>query len=398
MKQTRIPPTGPDCALELQGLLNAAVDGVIVIDHMGTIQSFNRAAERLFGYSANEVIGTNVSVLMVDADRDTHDRSIAEYTTTRVPHIIGRGREVSAKRKDGTVFAALLAVVLVPESRPPRFVGFIHDNTARRQSEIEAHRLQERLMHVSRLATVGEMASGIAHELNQPLAAIATYAHACERLLNGSEPDIPEVQAALRQIADQAIRAGDIIRKLRNLAGSDHPSRAPADVNSLINELTGLIEADAKAHGVNYRRDLASSLPQVVLDRSQIQQVVMNLVHNSMDALALGQIDAAELIIRTRRTDSDDVEIAVCDNGPGVQSSIEKRMFDPFCTTKPTGTGLGLPMSRTIVRAHDGTLDYEPNEPRGATFTVMLPAAAAGNIGNVAAAPAPTCPLVPQTT
>jgi|KBSSwiStaDraftv2_1062776.scaffolds.fasta_scaffold01335_11 two-component system sensor kinase FixL len=369
-----IAVTETKSSLELQALLDAAVDGIIVIDHLGLIQSFNRAAERLFGYRGQEVIGRNVSILMTDEDRDTHDGFLARYVSTRVPHIIGRGREVSAKRKDGTVFPALLAVGAVSQSDPPRFVGFVHDNSAQRQSEVEAHRLQERLMHVSRLATVGEMASGIAHELNQPLAAIATYAHACDRLLGMPDPQIDEIQTALKQIAEQAVRAGDIIRRLRGLARTEDVSRAPADVNIVIEELTELIHADANAHGVEYRRELAPDLPGLVLDRSQIQQVVMNLVHNALEALALGQLDTKEVVVRTRATASGDVEISVCDNGVGVHSSIENRMFDPFCSTKATGTGLGLPISRTIVRAHGGALEYRPNEPRGACFTVKLPA------------------------
>jgi two-component system sensor kinase FixL len=367
--------TVPDSSLELQALLDAAVDGIVVIDHLGMIQTFNRAAQRIFGYQAGEVLGSNIDVLMTDADRESHDRQVARYRATRVPHIIGIGREVDAKRKDGTVFPAFLSVGVIPESNPPRFVGFVHDNTVQREADAEAHRLQERLMHVSRLATVGEMASGIAHELNQPLAAIATYAHACDRLLSMPEQELEEVHSALKEIAAQAVRAGDIILKLRGLAKNEPSTHVPSDVNAVIGELTDLIEADARSHGVEYRRDLQSDLPLVVLDRSQIQQVLMNLVHNALDSLALAQIEAREVVIRTCRTATGDVEISVCDNGVGVSESVAKRLFDPFCSTKPTGTGLGLPISRTIVRAHSGAVDYYPNEPRGACFRVRLPGA-----------------------
>ena len=365
--------TATDSLLELQAVLDAAVEGIVVIDHHGLIQSFNRAAERLFGYRGDEVIGVNVGILMTDEDRTSHDGFLTRYVATRVPHIIGRTREVNAKRKDGTVFPALLAVGLVPEADPPRFVGFVHDYTKQRQSEMEAHRLQERLMHVSRLATVGEMASGIAHELNQPLAAIATYAHACDRLLGMPDPEIEEVRSALREIADQAVRAGDIIRRLRSLARTEEAARAPSNVNTVIEELTDLIQANAKAHGIEYRRDLAPDLPEIVLDRSQIQQVVMNLVHNALESLALGQVETAEVVVRTGLAATGEIEISVCDTGSGVPAAIVNRIFDPFCSTKPTGTGLGLPMSRTIARAHGGTLNYRPNDPKGACFTVKLP-------------------------
>jgi two-component system sensor kinase FixL len=358
---------------ELQALLDAAVDAIVVIDHLGSIRSFNRAAERIFGYRDPDIVGRNVSILMTEEDAGVHDGHLARFLSSRIPHIIGKSREVKAKRKDGTVFPALLSVGAVPGAEPPRFVGFIQDVTERHRSDAESHRLQERLMHVSRLATVGEMASGIAHELNQPLAAIATYAHACDRLLGAPDPEIAEVQDALRQIADQAVRAGDIIRKLRALARTEDTSRAPCDVNEVIEELTELIRSDARSHGVEYRHELAPNLPRVVLDKSQIQQVVMNLVRNALEALALGQLDTAEVLVRTGRAPQGDVQISVCDNGPGVDPAITHRLFDPFCSTKPTGTGLGLPISRTIVRTHGGALDYQPNAPTGACFVVNLP-------------------------
>ena len=366
-------PTEKKSSQELQALLDAAVDAVIVIDHRGSIQSFNRSAERLFDYQAGDVIGRNINILMDQGDRATHNSHLERYAATRVPHIIGTGREVHARRKDGGVFPALLSVGAVIGAEPPRFVGIIHDITASRRSEEESHRLQERLMHVSRLATVGEMASGIAHELNQPLAAIATYAHACDRLLGLPDPEIEEIQTALKQIAEQAVRAGDIIRKLRNLARMEDSAPAPSDINSVIGELTDLIHSDAKAHGVQYRQELATNLPTINIDRSQIQQVVLNLVRNALEALALAQLDVRELLLRTRANPEGDVEISVCDNGPGVDSALKHRIFDPFCTTKPTGTGLGLAISRTIVHTHRGTLEYQPNLPAGACFVVKLP-------------------------
>ena len=360
-------------AQEFQALLDAAVDAIVVIDHAGVIQSFNRSAERLFGYPAAEVIGHGVGLLMNKEDRGTHDAHLQRYIATRVPHIIGTGREVRARRRNGHEFPAFLSVGATG-SDPPRFVGFVRDMSGTRQAEIEARRLQERLMHVSRLATIGEMASGIAHELNQPLAAMATYAQACKRLLDATQPEIDEVQMALAQIADQAVRAGDIIKKMRALARAGDSQPLPTDLNSVIEELTDLIRSDARAHGVEYRRELAPDLPPVLVDRAQIQQVVLNLVRNALEAFALGQLDAAQVIITTRRTESGDVDVSVRDNGPGVDPRVIDRLFEPFCSTKATGTGLGLPMSRTIVGTLGGTLDYRPASPRGACFIVSLPA------------------------
>src|SRR6266853_1761819 len=252
---------------ELHALLDAAVEGIVVIDHLGRIQAFNRSAERLFGYPAGEVLDRNVTVLMTEPDRIAHDGHLARYAATRVPHIIGNGREVSARRKDGSVFPAYLLVGAIAGSEPARFFGFVHDMTPRRQGEEQAHRLQERLWHVSRLATVGEMASGIAHELNQPLAAIANYAHACDRLLGRPDTDLEEVQGALKEIAAQAMRAGDIIRRLRSLAHPHVDRREPTEINVLITELTALVRSDAQAHELENRVRSSCALPGPATER-----------------------------------------------------------------------------------------------------------------------------------
>lgn len=358
---------------EFQAIMDAAVDGVVLVDHRGRIQAFNRAAERLFGYPAAEVLGANISILMPEPDRSAHDGYIARYLATRVPRIIGRGREVEAKRKDGSLFPVFLSVGAVEGSEPPRFIGFVQDISFRRRAEEDTHRLQERLTHVSRLATVGEMSAGIAHELNQPLTAVANYAQACDRLLGLPDPDIEEIREALKQITSQAVRAGDIIRRLRALARNDVTKREPTDINVLVNELTELIQLDAKTHDVQYKPDLAARLPQVEVDRAQVQQVILNLVRNAIEALAETASTPRQVTVRTQELADRTVEITVSDNGPGVAQSIAPRLFDPFCTTKTHGTGLGLAISRTIIKSHQGSLDYRPNTPRGACFTVRLP-------------------------
>ena len=359
---------------ELRALLDAAVDGIIIIDHLGEIRSFNRAAERLFGYPSDEVLGRNVSILMTGEDEKAHDGYLARYTETRTPHIIGTGRDVMVRRKDGTQFPAHLSVGVISGEEPPRFVGNKQDISHSRRIESESHQLQDRLTHVSRLATVGEMASGIAHELNHPLAAMATYAHACDRLLALPDPNIEEVRSALTLIADQAVRAGDIIRRMRALARGEESARAPLNVNTLIEELATLINSDAKAHGVCCRQELAPDLPLVSANGAQIQQVVVNLVRNALEALAPERAAPAraEVVVAPRRLPDGRVEISVSDNGPGVPEALKDRIFDPFCTTTATGTGLGLAISRTIVASHDGTLDFEPNQPNGARFNLRL--------------------------
>jgi two-component system, LuxR family, sensor kinase FixL len=373
MKSDAFATTDSHSVAEFQAIMDAAVDGVVLVDHRGLIQAFNRAAERLFGYPAAEVLGANISILMAEPDRSAHDGYIARFLETRVPHIIGRGREVEARRKDGSLFPVFLSVGAVEGSEPPRFIGFVQDISFRRRAEEDTHRLQERLTHVSRLATVGEMSAGIAHELNQPLTAVANYAQACDRLLGMPDPDIEEIREALKQITTQAVRAGDIIRRLRALARNDIMKREPTDINVLIGELMELIQLDAKTHDVHFRTDLAAQLPQVEVDRAQVQQVVLNLVRNAIEALAETTRTPRQFTVRTQELADRTVEIAVCDNGPGVSQTIAPRLFDPFCTSKTHGTGLGLAISRTIIKSHQGSLDYRPNTPFGACFTVRLP-------------------------
>ena len=243
------------------------------------------------------------------------------------------------------------------------------------QALLDIHKLQERLTHVSRQATVGEMSAGIAHELNQPLTAVANYAQACDRLLALPDPDIIEIREALRQITAQAVRAGDIIRRLRMLARNDLVQRKLTDVNVLVNELQELILLDAKAYGVTYKPELTPDLPRVEADEAQVQQVIVNLVRNAIEALSqtADATGSPEISISTRLSPQSDVEIAVCDNGPGLAPAIIARLFDPFCSTKPNATGLGLAISRTIVKSHQGSLEHRPNSPRGACFIVRLP-------------------------
>jgi two-component system sensor kinase FixL len=365
--------TTPLATDEFRALLDVAVDAVMIIDHRGIIEAFNRAAEGLFGYEASEALGTNVSRLMPEPHRSLHDGHLARYLRDGIPHIIGIGREVEACRKNGSIFPVSLSVGRIPGSDPPRFVGFLHDLTARREAAEEQQRMQHRMARVSHLVTMGEMAAAIAHEINQPLTAISNYAIACERLLQTPEPELAEVQDAMRQIASQALRAGEIIRRVRHLIRMHEPRRERANINKLIEELSALTKSDAHQHGVQLSLELADDLPSIEIDGIQIQQVLVNLIHNAVEALDAS--DAAEkwIIVRTHRAAAGEIEISVSDCGPGVDPAIAGRIFDPFCTTKEQGTGLGLAISKSIVGSHRGRIEYQPNTPRGARFVVTLP-------------------------
>lgn len=360
---------------EFKALLDVAVDAVVIIDHRGIIETFNLAAERLFGYTAGEAIGANVCLLMPEPERSQHDGHIARYLASGVPHIIGIGRDVIARRKDGGNFPVSLAVGRIPDSDPPRFVGFMHDLTARHEATEERQRMQQRMARVSHLATMGEMAAAIAHEINQPLAAISNYAVACEKLLEASKPDLGEVRDAMRQIAGQALRAGEIIRRVRSLVRTHEPHRELADINELVSGVSALTESNARLHDVHLSLELANDLPRITVDGIQIQQVLLNLIHNAIEALADDAGGERKVIVRTFRSDAGEIKIAVVDSGPGVEPAIAQRMFDPFCTTKQQGTGLGLSISRSIIQAHRGRLEHRQVAPRGACFIVTLPIA-----------------------
>ena len=250
------------------------------------------------------------------------------------------------------------------------------DITDQRRAESEAHKALERMNSVSRLATMGEMAAGISHELNQPLAAIANYAQACVRMLRMPAADIPEISGALEQISGQALRAGEIIRRIRSLVRNEDVRRERQDINELIREVHALLATDARVHDGKLALDLVEPLPPVTVDGVQIQQVLMNLVHNAFEAAGLDKVNgsAFEVRIATRPTEAGDVEVSVSDLGPGLPGDVEQKIFEPFFTTKATGTGLGLAISRSIIKAHDARLGYRANQPRGACFYFVLPA------------------------
>jgi two-component system sensor kinase FixL len=370
--------------------MEAAVDAIVLMDHRGFLSAFNRSAERLFGYTAAEIIGQNVSLLMPEPYRSQHDAYLERYTATRVPHIIGVGREVEAQRKDGTVFPAFLSVGQVAGSEPPRFVGMIRDITteraalaalqaerdraeARRQAERDARQFQERMTHVARMATLGEMASGIAHELNQPLSAIATYARACERFLTSPAPDLEETLSSVKEIALESIRAGDIIKRLRQIVSSAPSEQSTIDVNELVMDLSVLALADARVHRAQLDFELAAGLAPVRGDRGQLQQLILSFVRNAIEAFDSAPERNRRIVIRTEPFERSRIELSVRDNGPGVPAHLVDTVFAPFVTTKPHGTGLGLSISETIARAHGGTIGYRPLAPSGACFFVHLP-------------------------
>ena len=362
-----------NAAEELQALLDAAVDAIIVIDSGGQIEKFNQAAEQMFGFSAAEILGRNVALLMPEPDRSAHDTYLRRYKLTGEARIIGIGRDVQAQRRDGTVFPASLAVGRVAGPEPVRFVGFIRDISSRVAAERAAAQAQERLTHVARLSTLGEMAAGLAHEINQPLAAITTYAQACQRQLDkGEAQDAADIRDALVEIGRQALRASEVIRRLRSLVAKREFRREPLRCNRLLEDVVLLARPDLRANDVRLRLEVAPGIPDVMADPVQLQQVLINLLRNAIDATLQSGDARREITLRALCTPGA-VEISVHDHGPGLEPDVLSKVFNPFFTTKPHGTGLGLAISRTIVQAHGGTLAHREEPSGGACFYFTLP-------------------------
>jgi two-component system sensor kinase FixL len=365
---------GGAAAQELQALLDAAVDAVVVIDGQGRIERFNRAAEQMFGFRASEIVGRNVSVLMPEPERSAHDGHLRRYLETGISRIIGVGREVRALRRDGSVFPVSLAVGRVAGAGRPGFVGFIRDISRSITMERAATQAQQRLAQVARLSTMGEMAAGLAHELGQPLAAITTSAQGCRQLLDSSgSADLTQVRDALGEISHQALRAAAVIRRLQVFLADKGVNRRPIRCNRLLEDLVALARPDLHAHDVVLRLSIEPCLPDIVVDAVQVQQVLINLIRNAIDATLEDDVRPREILLSAASVEGG-VEIAVKDRGTGVDPNDLDRLFTPFFTTKPHGTGLGLAVSSTIVQAHGGRLSYRERRGGGACFHFTLPA------------------------
>jgi len=371
-----IQPEAGGSPAEFEALLNAAVDAVVVIDERSRILRFNKAAETIFGYPASEVIGQPLQLLMAPTDARGHQTYMDRYLNTGRRRIIGIGREVIARRRDGSLFPCALSVGEARTASGKRFVGLMRDVTREKEAEEEALRHREQMMHVSRLTTMGEMAAAIAHEINQPLSAIATYTAACQRFLARGEEARDDIVAALREVSGQAHRAGQIIQRMRDFTRSRESLHKVVDIETLFEEIRPLAELDARANHVRLEVDIDPQSPLIDVDPVQIQQVILNLLRNGVDAMK--GVDDGGRVLRLRAAGQADggLHVAISDRGHGIPEGVRARLFNPFFTTKDTGMGMGLAISRSIISAHGGKLDCENNPDGGATFFFTIPAAA----------------------
>lgn len=355
----------------LQSILDTVPDAMVVIDERGRINSFSSAAERLFGYSENELLGSNVSCLMPSPDRERHDSYMDRYLATGERRIIGIGRVVIGQRRDGTTFRMELSIGEAQARGSRVFTGFIHDLTDSERDELRLKELQSELIHVSRLSAMGTMASTLAHELNQPLTAVANYLEASRDLLGELDGQkVSLVRDALDEAAKESLRAGSIVRRLRDFVATGETEKRIEDLSRLIEDASGLALVGSRERGVRSFFKLDAGATSVLVDRVQIQQVLVNLIRNAVEAMA--GTNERDLTVSTQLEGNGVIRISVSDTGPGIDPGVMPQLFGAFVSSKAEGMGLGLSICRTIIEAHGGRIWAEDAPGGGAIFHFTL--------------------------
>ncbi|MFD1950799.1 PAS domain S-box protein [Sphingomonas arantia] len=358
----------------LRSILATVPDAMVVINEQGIVTSFSRAAEQMFGYAAAQVIGQDVAMLMPSAERSEHGGHLRAYLTTGIPHMIGTVRTASAQRADGSLFPIEIAVGEASMAGDRIFTGFVRDLTNRHDTARKMNELQSELVHVSRVSAMGTMASTLAHEINQPLTAIAAYLQTTRAMIGESQDELlAEIAEALDLAAAQSLRAGTIIRRLRAFVDGSDSGFQVERLDALVEEATSLGLLGAHEAGVKVTMTIAAGLDRVLVDRVQIQQVLVNLIRNAIQSMAC--VPDKELTIATAPDRAGWVRVTVADTGIGLAPAIRDRLFEAFATTKEDGMGLGLSICRTIVEAHGGKIWAEAGVECGTAFHFCVPLA-----------------------
>ena len=373
IRRIRIEEALAETQARYEDLYDNAPDMFATVDaQTANIIQCNQTIADALGYSKEEIVGRTVFDLYHPDCLPGVQQALDSLAETGEV----RDAELQLRRKDGSKIDVSLNVTAVRDGKGKvlHSRSAWRDITERKLAEQRARQHHAQLTHVLRLSTMGEMATGIAHEVNQPLTAIVTYTQACVRLMESGKADLDKLRDALQEVAAQGLRAGEIIRHLRDFTRLRETQRRPVDFNKLVREAVRFVEAEAREEGICMRLELAHELPRVVVDSIQVEQVILNLLRNAIDAMEDTAADERVLTVRTTEKGAGTVELSVCDTGPGLSAEDAGRIFDPFFTTKPHGMGMGLTISRSIAEAHQGRLWAEVPRRKGAMFHLTLPA------------------------
>lgn len=355
----------------LASVFDTAVDGIVVINERCRVLAFNKASEQIFGYTAAEVIGDNVSKIMPADFASAHDGFVQHYLDTGEKKIIGIGREVRGRHKDGTEFPVELSVgeASTPEGR--QFIGILRDIRQRKHVEERLAQAQAQLVHMTRISAMDEMGAAIAHELNQPLTAILLYLQSVSRKASTLGDFDPMLLEVIRKAEGEAERAGEIIQRMRQLVEKKEPEREQINVEEFSRSCIQLVQMGTNERASLFSCRMAPNLPLLPADPVQIRQVLINLLKNAREAVRDMRVRNVSLDVVCH---DGFIEFQVSDTGPGVPEDMIPELFKAFSGQKQKGLGLGLAISRSIAQNHGGDLFLGPKvENRGATFILKLP-------------------------
>jgi len=356
-------------------VFESAPNGMVMTDEDGRIMLTNRQMEALFGYDREELIGQPIELLVPERLHESHRAHREKFRSERRPRMMGVNQDLYGRRKDGREFPVEIGLSPLESEEGRLVLAAVADVTARKEAENEAKRRLDDLAHVSRVASIGEMAAGLAHEINQPLTAIVSYADACRLMLESGREQKEVLLSSLEEISRQGERAGDIIHRLREFVTRGKLDRHPVNVNELVHDVLDMLGYELRNHDVDVQLELAQSLPLVEADKVQIEQVIFNLVRNAIEAMESSEPGNRRLTIGTGNAQGDEpaIEMFVRDTGEGISSEAGERLFDAFYSTKRNGMGLGLSITRTIVNAHGGRIWASTEKDRGTTLRFSLP-------------------------
>jgi PAS domain S-box-containing protein len=353
-------------------VVETASDAIVSLDDGGTIQFTNPATERIFGYKSSDLIGKPLTMLMPEFLRAAHANGFKRYLATGQRHVNWQGTELMGLRKNGEEFPVEVSFGEMNRDGFRIFTGFIRDISERKQAEARLRETELELARVSRLTTMGELSASIAHEVNQPLAAVTNNGNACLRLLadHNLQPEV--LRHALKEIVADSTRASAVIARIRAFIKKAPAEKTEVDINELIQEVLALAGHKLQENRISLERQLTEALPLVMADRVQLQQVLVNLLMNAIEAMSAITNRPRLLSVQSQLAEFGNILVAVRDSGTGLSSEADA-LFTPFVTTKADGMGMGLPISRSLIEGHGGRLWSEPNVPHGAAFLFTLP-------------------------